>query len=483
LQRCIAISVHWAKAMIVRLLNGSFYCSLVVFSAPNQHYSAGDRIPLNKQPYNLDHHWMPYTGNRAFKLKPRMIVGAKGNYFQSDDGRQVFDSLSGLWCCGAGHSVTAIADAIGKQLQTNDFSPGFQFGHPLSFELAEKICEFMPAGLNRVMFTNSGSESADTSLKIARAYWQRRGLPTKTKLIGRGKGYHGVNFGGMSVGGIEVNKSLFGAGLDTDHLASTLLPENTFCAGMPQYGEHLANELEQKIALHGASTIAAVIVEPLSGSGGVVVPPVGYLQRLSEICKQQDILLIFDEVITGFGRCGANTGAEAFGVVPDIINLAKQLTNGVIPMGAVVVREEIYNRFMETPAPPHAVEFPHGYTYSGHPVACAAALATLKHIQEAALVDRVQQLAPVLQRHIHGLRAMPHVSDIRNFGLTGAIALEGRDGDATVRPYEAGVALWEAGFYVRWGGDTLQFGPPFTTTEAELERLFSTVADVLETLV
>jgi len=434
---------------------------------------------LKTQTYNLDHHWMPYTANRAFKQKPRMIVGSSGNYYRSDDGRQIFDSLSGLWCCGAGHGVEAIGEAVGRQLQNNDFSPGFQFGHPLSFELAEKISELMPAGLNRVLFTNSGSESADTSLKIARAYWQARGRPEKTKLIGRVKGYHGVNFGGMSVGGIEANKAPFGSGLDSDHLGATLLPENAFCAGMPQYGEHLANELEQKIALHGAGTIAAVIVEPLSGSGGVVVPPVGYLQRLSEICKQHDILLIFDEVITGFGRCGANTGAEAFGVVPDIINLAKQLTNGVIPMGAVVVRETIYNCFMETDAPLHAVELPHGYTYSGHPVACAAALATLHYLQERELVGRVQQLAPVLQRHIHALRAMPHVSDIRNFGLAGAIALDARDGDAIVRPFEAGLALWESGFYVRWGGDTLQFAPPFTATEVELERLFSAVGDVL----
>ncbi|MDA0977948.1 MAG: aminotransferase class III-fold pyridoxal phosphate-dependent enzyme, partial [Proteobacteria bacterium] len=388
-------------------------------------------------------------------------------------------SLSGLWCCGAGHNIPAINDAIASQLATCDFAPSFQYGHPLAFRLAERISDFTPEGLNRVFFTNSGSECADTSLKIARAYWRAMGQPAKTLLIGRVKGYHGVNFGGMSVGGIGANKKLFGPALDTDHLSSTLLADNRFSCGMPQQGEYLAEELLELIALHDASNIAAVIVEPMSGSAGVIVPPVGYLERLREICTANNILLIFDEVITAFGRCGANTGAEAFGVTPDIMNVAKQLTNGIVPMGAVIVREEIYNTFMETDAPRHAIELPHGYTYSGHPLACAAALAMLDHLAEARLVEQSAGLAMVLEREIHALRDCPHVVDIRNYGLAGAIQMAPRDGDPMIRPYEAGVTLWKAGFYVRWGGDTLQFGPPFTSTEQELHDLFAAVGDTL----
>ena len=428
---------------------------------------------------SLENWWMPFTANRGFKENPRLIVGAQGNYYATEDGREVFDSLSGLWCCGAGHNIPKIKQAIADQLDVNDFSPSFQFGHPAGFQLAQRISDFMPEDLNRVFFTNSGSESADTSLKIARAYWRAAGRPSKTKLIGRGKGYHGVNFGGMSVGGIGANKAAFGAGIDTDHLSATLLPENVFSCGMPQYGEHLADQLVEIIALHDASNIAAVIVEPMSGSGGVVVPPVGYLQRLREICTEHDILLIFDEVITAFGRCGAQTGAESFDVVPDILNLAKQLTNGVVPMGAVVTRQDIYERFVSADLPSHAIELPHGYTYSGHPVACAAALATLDHIEEQGLIGAAKRLAPVLEEHIHTLRDAPHVVDIRNYGLAGAIQLAPRNGDPTVRGYDAGIALWNAGFYVRWGGDTLQFGPPFTSTEDELKQLFAAVGSAL----
>lgn len=428
---------------------------------------------------NLDAWWMPYTANRAFKAAPRLIVGAAGNYFHTADGREVFDSLSGLWCCGAGHNVPQINEAIATQLSTCDFAPSFQYGHPLAFRLAEKICEFTPDGLNRVFFTNSGSECADTSLKIARAYWRAKGQPAKTRLIGRAKGYHGVNFGGMSVGGIGANRKQFGPGLDTDHLSSTLLPDNRFSCGMPQQGEYLAEDLLDLIALHDASNIAAVIVEPMSGSAGVIVPPVGYLQRLREICTENDILLIFDEVITAFGRCGSNTGSEAFGVTPDIMNVAKQLTNGVVPMGAVIVRQEIYNTFMETDAPPHAIEMPHGYTYSGHPVACAAALAMLDHLREARLIQQSRRLASVLEQEIHALRDCRHVVDIRNYGMAGAIQLAPREGDPQIRPYEAGIALWRAGYYVRWGGDTLQFGPPFTATTDELCHLFAAVGESL----
>ena len=434
------------------------------------------------QATNLDAHWPPFTAARAFKAKPRMIVGAEGRYFKSDDGRDVFDSLSGLWCVGAGHNVSAINQAVSKQLESLDYAPSFQFGHPTSYQLAELISEFMPTGLNRVFYTNSGSDAADTALKIARAYWRAAGKPEKTKLIGRVKGYHGVNYGGMSVGGIGANRKLFGAGVDADHLPSTLLSENAFSEGLPQYGEHLAEHLLEIIALHDASNIAAVIVEPMSGSGGVVVPPQGYLERLREICTAHDILLIFDEVITGLGRCGAPTGAASFGVVPDMLTLAKQLTNGIIPMGAVVSREDIYATFMATDMPEHGIELPHGYTYSGHPVACAAGIAALNHLRDAQLIEASASIAPHFQQTLHSLKDAKHVVDIRNYGLAGAIQLAPREGDPTVRPYDAGVALWEAGFYVRWGGDTLQFGPPFSTTESELTLLFDAVGTALDNL-
>ena len=431
---------------------------------------------------NLDALWMPYTANRAFKKNPRIITAAEGLYFHTDDGRKVFDSLSGLWCCGAGHNLPEIREAVYKQLGTLDFSPGFQFAHPLSFELAERITSLMPDGLNHVMFTNSGSECADTSLKIARAYWRQVGKPTKTKLIGRIKGYHGVNFGGASVGGIGANRKMFGPLLDGDHLPSTLLAENAFTQGMPQSGEYLAEHLLELITLHDASNIAAVIVEPMSGSAGVIVPPHGYLARLREICTQHDILLIFDEVITGFGRCGTNTGADAFGVVPDMINLAKQLTNGAIPMGAVVVTEAIYDAFMETEAPVHAIELPHGYTYSGHPVACAAALAALEVFERDSLAEKAGKLAVDFATMIHELKGLPHVTDIRNYGLAGALQIAPRDGDPIIRPYEIGLAMWEAGFYVRWGGDTIQFGPPFESPKAVLAEMFDRLGTVLHNI-
>lgn len=427
----------------------------------------------------LDSLWMPYTANRAFKRAPRMIAGAEGCHFITPEGRRVFDSLSGLWCCGAGHNREEIRTAVAEQLGSLDFAPGFQFGHPLAFELADRIASFMPTGLDRVFFTNSGSEAADTALKIARAYWRAAGRPTKTRLIGRSRGYHGVNFGGTSLGGIGANRKTYGPLLDSDHLPATWLPDNVFSRGMPPHGAHLADRLEELVALHDADNIAAVIVEPMSGSGGVLVPPVGYLQRLREICSRHDILLIFDEVITGFGRLGAATGAEALGVVPDVINLAKQLTNGAVPMGAVVVAREIHDAFMESVSPEHAIELPHGYTYSGHPVACAAALASLELFEHEGLAGRARSLGEHLERCLHELRDARHVTDIRNCGLAGALQIEPRCGDAAVRPYEIGLRMWDAGFYVRWGGDTLQFGPPFVADPADLSRLFETLASVL----
>ena len=435
-------------------------------------------------------HWMPFTGNRQFKTDPRLVVAAEGAYLIDADGRRVFDGLSGLWCTGLGHGRREIVQAVSRQVATLDYSPAFQFGHPLSFELANRIVERMPTGLNRVFFTGSGSESADTSLKIARAYWRARGQASKTRLIGRAKGYHGVNFGGISVGGIVGNRKLFGQGVEADHLPHTQPPAGSFFRGQPpadgggRYpGAALADELLRLIELHDASTIAAVIVEPFSGSAGVVVPPQGYLQRLRDICTAHDILLIFDEVITGFGRCGAWTGAEAFGVTPDILNFAKQVTNGVQPLGGVVVRQEIYDTFMAAGGPDYSLEFPHGYTYSAHPVACAAGLASLHLLERDEALARVRALAPVFEDAVHSLRGTsPHLTDIRNVGLAAGLTLAPVPGEPLKRPFEVAMRMWAKGFYVRYGGDTVQLAPPFISTEAEVHRLLDALGETLREL-
>ena len=429
---------------------------------------------------NLQSHWMPFSANRNFRRDPRFIVSAKDRWLTDDKGRQLFDSLSGLWTCGAGHCRSEIQAAVAKQLGSLDYAPAFQYAHPFSFQLAEKIAQRMPGDLNHVFFTGSGSESADTAVKMARGYWRAKGLPAKTKFIGRARGYHGVNIAGTSLGGIGGNRKMFGQFMDVDHLPHTLQTDLAFTPGQATTGGvELANEMLKLIELHDASNIAAVIVEPLSGSAGAIIPPQGYLQRLREICDQHNILLIFDEVITGFGRMGRWTGAEYFGVTPDILNFAKQITNGAIPMGGVVARSEIYQTYMSQPLPEHAVEFGHGYTYSGHPVACAAGLATLDLLEKDDLISRSAELAPVFEKTLHSLRDCPNVVDIRNCGLVGAIQLVPRDGDAAIRPFDAGMALWKAGFYVRFGGDTLQFGPMFTTQPEELERLFDAVGESL----
>ncbi|WP_226664705.1 aspartate aminotransferase family protein [Microbulbifer aggregans] len=427
----------------------------------------------------LNAHWMPYTGNRQFKQDPRIITGAEGCYYFTADGRRVFDGLSGLWTCGAGHNRVEIADAVSEQLRTLDYSPAFQFGHPKAFELAERITQFMPEGLNRVFFTGSGSESAETSLKIARAYWRKKGMPSKTKLIGRAKGYHGVNFGGISVGGIGANRALYGPAVDADHLPHTVLPQNKFCKGMPEDGAHLADELLEMIALHDASNIAAVIVEPMAGSAGVLPPPVGYLQRLREICDQHNILLIFDEVITAFGRMGAATGAEAFGVTPDIINTAKQLTNGAVPMGAVIAKQEIYDTFMEQGGPDYLLELPHGYTYSAHPVACAAGLAALDILEKENLITRAAELTTVLEERVHQLKGTPLITDIRNCGVAAGLTIEAAPGEPLLRPYQIAMKMWEKGFYVRYGGDTIQLGLPFVAQPEEVDTLVSALGDAI----
>jgi beta-alanine--pyruvate transaminase len=425
----------------------------------------------------LDAHWMPFTGNRQFKQDPRIITSAEGVYYTDAQGRRIFDGLSGLWTCGAGHARPEITEAVSKQLATLDYAPAFQFGHPKSFELAHRITDFMPAGLNRVFFTGSGSESAETSLKIARAYWRKKGLPTKTKLIGRSKGYHGVNFGGISVGGIGGNRALFGNAVEADHLPHTVLPQNKFVKGMPEEGAHQADDLLELIALHDASNIAAVIVEPMAGSAGVLPPPKGYLQRLRDICDQHNILLIFDEVITAFGRVGANTGAQAFGVTPDIINTAKQLTNGAIPMGAVIAKQEIYDTFMEQGGPDYALELPHGYTYSAHPVSCAAGLAALDILEKENLVARSAEMAPVLEDRVHELKGLPLITDIRNCGLAAGLTIEAAPGEPLKHPFQIAMKMWEKGFYVRYGGDTIQMGLPFIVQPQEIDDLISALGD------
>jgi beta-alanine--pyruvate transaminase len=433
-------------------------------------------------PEQLDAFWMPYTANRQFKADPRIIVGAEGAYYKTADGRRIFDGLSGLWTCGAGHNRPEIAEAVSKQLRELDYAPAFQYGHPKAFELAHRIRELTPKGLDYVFFTGSGSESADTSLKIARAYWRKKGKASKTKLIGRAKGYHGVNFGGISLGGIGANRALFGQGIDADHLPHTLLTENAFTRGMPEVGADKAEDLLELIALHDASNIAAVIVEPMAGSAGVIPPPVGYLKRLREICDQHDILLIFDEVITGFGRMGSMTGAEEFGVVPDIMNVAKQLTNGAVPMGAVICKGEIYQTFMEQGGPEYMLELPHGYTYSGHPVACAAALASLDILQNDNLIDRVKEMSPVFENALHSLKGTRYISDIRNYGLAGALQIESYPGEPARRPYEIAMKCWEKGFYVRYGGDTIQLGMPFIVEREEIDRVINALGDAFAEL-
>jgi beta-alanine--pyruvate transaminase len=429
----------------------------------------------------LDAHWMAFTGNRQFKKDPRIIVKAEGNYYHSADGRRIFDGLSGLWCSGLGHGRREITEAVAEQVATLDYSPSFQFGHPKAFQLAERITQFMPEGLNRVFFTGSGSESADTSLKIARAYWNKKGQAQKTRLVGRVKGYHGVNFGGISVGGLAPNRALYGTAVEAAHMSHTMLPENAFVKGHPETGAYLADQLEQIVLLNDASTIAAVIVEPMAGSAGVLPPPIGYLQRLRDICDKHNILLIFDEVITAFGRLGAKTGAEAYGVTPDIINMAKQLTNGAIPMGAVAVRQDIYDTFMEQGGPEYALELPHGYTYSAHPVGCAAALAALDVLENENLIDRVKTtVTPAFEEAVHTLKGKPFVSDIRNCGAAAALTLEAAPGEPMKRPYEVAMKMWEKGFYVRYGGDTIQMGLPFTTTQDEIDSLISALGESLE---
>jgi len=433
---------------------------------------------------SLDAHWMPFTGNREFKAHPRMLVAAEGAYFTDAEGRKILDGLSGLWCTGLGHGRREITEAISRQAATLDYAPAFQYGHPQSFALANKIKELTPDGLDYVFFTCSGSEAADTSLKIARAYWRTKGQGSKTRLIGREKGYHGVNFGGISVGGIGGNRKAFGQAIEADHLPHTQVAvydkAQAFTRGMPKQGVELADDLLRLIALHDASNIAAVIVEPFAGSAGVVIPPVGYLQRLREICTANNILLIFDEVITGFGRCGAYTGSAAFGVTPDLLNIAKQVTNGTQPLGAVIAKKEIYDTFMAAGGPEYMVELLHGYTYSAHPIACAAGVAALDLLVKEKAVDRVAELAPYFENAVHSLKGAKHVTDIRNFGLAAGLTLAPAPGEPAKRPYQVAMKCFANGVYVRYGGDTIQIAPPFIIEKPEIDRLVSVLGDALD---
>jgi beta-alanine--pyruvate transaminase len=431
----------------------------------------------------LDAHWMPFTGNRQFKAQPRILVAAEGAYYTDADGRKILDGLSGLWCTGLGHGRREIVEAISRQAQTLDYAPAFQFGHPSSFALANKIKELTPAGLDYVFFTGSGSEAADTSLKMARAYWRAKGQGTKTRLIGREKGYHGVNFGGISVGGIVGNRKTFGQAIEADHLPHTQMAQHdksaAFTRGQPKHGAELANELLKLIALHDASNIAAVIVEPFAGSAGVVIPPVGYLQRLREICTAHNILLIFDEVITGFGRCGAYTGAAAFGVTPDLLNIAKQVTNGTQPLGAVIANKEIYETFMAAGGPEYMVELPHGYTYSAHPIACAAGVAALDLLVKERGVERSAEMAPYFEEAVHSLKGIKHVTDIRNYGMAAGLTIDPLPGEPAKRPFDIAMKCFAKGVYVRFGGDTIQIAPPFIIEKPEIDRLVTVLGEAL----
>jgi len=431
----------------------------------------------------LEAHWMPFTPNRLFKARPRMFERASGMHYWTSEGRQVLDGVAGLWCVNAGHGRTEISEAVAAQMRTMDYAPTFQMGHPAAFETANALVAIAPAGLDHVFFTNSGSESVDTALKIALAYHRMRGDAARTRLIGRERAYHGVGFGGISVGGIAPNRRTWSAALipGVDHLPHTHdLARNAFSRGAPTHGAELANELERIVALHDASTIAAVIVEPIAGSTGVLVPPRGYLKRLREICDRHGILLIMDEVITGFGRTGSAFAAQEFGVTPDIMTLAKGLTNGCIPMGAVLARKSIYDAFMH--GPEGSIELFHGYTYSAHPAACAAALATIGIYQREGLLTRARGLSELWADAAHSLRGQPYVIDVRNYGLIAGIELESIAGKAGSRAYDVFVKCFERGVLIRQTGDILALSPPLIVERSHIDQIFTTLKDVLRTL-
>ena len=425
--------------------------------------------------------WMPFTANRQFKKAPRLLARAEGMYYWTADGRQLLDGQAGLWCVNAGHCRPKIVEAVRRQVGEMDFAPTFNMGHPIAFEFAERLAGVAPAGFSRVFFTNSGSESADTALKIALAYHRVRGEGQRFRLIGRERGYHGVNFGGMAVGGIPANRKTFGPGVaGVDHIRHTHdLARNAFSRAQPLHGAEFADELERLCALHDPSTIAAVIVEPVAGSAGVLVPPKGYLERLREICTRHGILLIFDEVITGFGRLGQPFASQRFGVMPDLFTVAKGMTNGTVPMGAVFARDSVYEAFMQGA---EGIELFHGYTYSGHPLGCAAGIAALDTYEEEGLLTRAATLEAHFQDALHSLKGARHVIDLRDFGLMGAVELEPRPSRPGARAYEAFMKCFEAGVLIRYTGDTLAFSPPLIIEKAQIDRIFDTVGSALRDL-
>ena len=452
-------------------------------SSPQEQVPLPDAGMELSESFNLRPFWMPFTSSRAFKQNPRLIASASGHYYTTPEGRRLFDTFSGLWTTGLGHCHPKIVEAVQKQVARLDYSIAFQVSHPGAFELAEKVIDIAPKGFDHCFFVNSGSEAVDTALKIAIAYHRAKGNGTRTRLIGRERGYHGVNFGGMSVGGMPSNRKMFNASLlpNVTHLTHTHLPgKNAFTRGQPAHGAHLADELERFVTFYDASNIAAVIVEPVAGSAGVLVPPVGYLEKLREICTRHGILLIFDEVITGFGRTGAAFAAERFNVKPDIITVAKGITNGVIPMGAVLVGKEIHDAFMN--GPEHLVEFSHGYTYSGHPVATAAGLATLDAYREEGTFAQARSLERAFEDAIHGMRDAPHVADIRNFGLMGCVELAPRPGAPGARGMDVHVKCFDAGLVVRAGMDNISFSPFLNSTPDEFALIFDTLRRVLKTV-
>jgi beta-alanine--pyruvate transaminase len=443
---------------------------------------ASDTTATAQQP-SLDALWMPFTANRAFKQAPRMLVAAKGMYYTAAGGQRILDGTAGLWCVNAGHSRSRITAAIADQADRLDFAPGFQMGLPASFALAERLATMTPDGLDRVFFVNSGSEAVDTALKIALAYHRARGEPSRSRFIGRVRGYHGVGFGGISVGGIEPNRQAFAAQLlpQVDHLPHTHdLERNAFSRGQPAHGGELADTLEEIVAQRGADTIAAVIVEPLAGSTGVLVPPLGYLERLREICDRHGILLIFDEVITGFGRLGAPFAATRFGITPDLLTVAKGLTNGTVPMGAVFADRRIYDTIVG--AASSGIEFFHGYTYSGHPLACAAALASLALYAEEDLFARAESLAPHWEDAVHALRGRPHIVDVRNLGLVAGIELAPRGGAPGARGFELFTRCFERGLLVRVTGDTIALSPPLIVEQEQIGAMTDTISAALKDL-
>ncbi|HEY1505422.1 MAG TPA: aspartate aminotransferase family protein [Stellaceae bacterium] len=432
------------------------------------------------RPNDLDSYWMPFTANRQFKSKPRLMASAEGMYYRSTDGRKILDGTAGLWCVNAGHGRREIADAVQRQLVALDYAPAFQMGHPAIFEAASRIAALLAGDLDHVFFGNSGSEAVETALKIALAYHRARGDGARTRLIGRERGYHGVGFGGISVGGIAGNRKLYAGIPGVDHLPHTFnLARQAFSRGQPEWGAELADELERIAALHDPSTIAAVIVEPMAGSTGVLVPPKGYLERLKAICDKYGFLLIFDEVITGFGRLGAAFATELFGVVPDMVCFAKGVTNGCVPMGGVVVKKQLYDAFMQ--GPENIIEFAHGYTYSGHPIAAAAALATLDIYAKEDLFNRTKSLAPYWEEAVHALKDLPNIIDLRNIGLVAGIELAPIAGKAGARAFDAYVKCFERGLLVRQTGDILALSPPLVVEKSQIDDMFGLLREVLKT--